>query len=240
MNCLKHERRKIVLLGDSITQRSFSIIDQGWGAGLADWYTRTADIINRGFSGYNSRWLRSMITDIIPENDNNIIISTIFLGANDAVDSKDQQYVPVDEYKENLQYIIEYLQKVNPNMIIIVITPPIVDNSKWNTRNIPNVTKYANAVREICNELKVSLCDLWIEPDIELKDLNDGLHFGTIANEKLLNRIKNIIRKDYPHLVPEDNANNQPNLSLHYPHFLQIAGKSNSESHELLQSWTWN
>ena len=215
---------------------------KGWGAGLADWYNRTADVVNRGYSGYNSRWLRSIITDIIPEDNNNhnIIISTLFLGANDAVDSNAQQYVPVDEYKDNLIYIIHHLKKINPNMIIIVITPPIVDNSKWNTRNISNVTKYANAVREICNELTVSLCDLWIEPGIELEDLNDGLHFGPIANEKLLNSIKNIIRKSYPKLVPEDIAVNTPNLSLHYPHFLEVAGKSQSEAHDILQNWKWS
>jgi len=241
--CLKNERRRILLIGDSITQRSFSIVDQGWGAGLADWYTRTADVINRGYSGYNSRWLRSMISDIVPEgdiNNNNIILTTIFLGANDAVDSNAQQYVPVDEYKDNLIYIIHHLKRINPNMIIIVITPPIVDNSKWNTRNISNVTKYANEVREICNELTLSLCDLWIEPGIELKDLNDGLHFGPKANKKLLNSIKNIIRKSYPKLVPEDIAANTPNLSLHYPHFLQVAGKSQTEAHDILQNWKWS
>ena len=201
--------------------------------------------------------MRSIITDILPENDNNnnnnnniiindnnnnnnIILSTLFLGANDAVDSNAQQHVPVDEYKENLIYIIKHLQKINPDMVIIIITPPIVDNSKWNTRNIDNVTKYANVVREISNEFSVSLCDLWINPAIELNDLNDGLHFGPIANEKVLNNIIDIITTKYPHILPEDTNNNTGSLSMHYPHFLEIAGKSPNESNEILKNWKWN
>ena len=86
----------------------------------------------------------------------------------------------------------------------------------------------------------MSICDLWIEPGIELEDLNDGLHFGPTANEKLLNSIKNIIRKSYPKLFHEDISVNTPNLSLHYPHFLHVAGKSQTEAHDILQNWKWS
>ena len=37
---------------------SIPIMPGGWGAGVADWYARRADVVNRGFSGYNTRWLR--------------------------------------------------------------------------------------------------------------------------------------------------------------------------------------
>lgn len=47
-------RPQILLIGDSITQYSFSV--GGWGARLADWYVRKADVVNRGLSGYNSSW----------------------------------------------------------------------------------------------------------------------------------------------------------------------------------------
>lgn len=56
-----HERRKVLLVGDSITQQSFSVTHGGWGAGLQDWYQRTADVYNRGFSGYNSRWIQQSL-----------------------------------------------------------------------------------------------------------------------------------------------------------------------------------
>lgn len=42
-----HSRKKILLLGDSITQQSFSPLHRGFGAGISDWYHRTADVVAR-------------------------------------------------------------------------------------------------------------------------------------------------------------------------------------------------
>lgn len=50
------QRIKIMLMGDSITQLSFSATLSGWGTYLADVYQRRADVYNRGFSGYNTDW----------------------------------------------------------------------------------------------------------------------------------------------------------------------------------------
>ena len=50
------ERPQFVLFGDSITQMAFASPD-GWAAKLADDYTARVDVFNRGFSGYNTRWL---------------------------------------------------------------------------------------------------------------------------------------------------------------------------------------
>ena len=47
-------RPELVLFGDSITQQSFQ--PGGWGARLADAYNRHADIVLRGYSGYNTAW----------------------------------------------------------------------------------------------------------------------------------------------------------------------------------------
>lgn len=46
---------QIILFGDSITQQSFSQ-ERGFafGAELSNQYVRKLDVINRGFSGYNT------------------------------------------------------------------------------------------------------------------------------------------------------------------------------------------
>lgn len=49
-------RPQIWLLGDSLTQQAAA--PEGWATALCSWYARKADVVNRGFSGYNSRWLR--------------------------------------------------------------------------------------------------------------------------------------------------------------------------------------
>lgn len=48
-------RPAILLFGDSLTERSMEP-EGGWGAALAFHYTQKADVISRGFGGYNTRW----------------------------------------------------------------------------------------------------------------------------------------------------------------------------------------
>ena len=61
-------RRPVVLVvGDSLVQRGFET--SGWVASLARAYARVADVVNRGYSGYNTRWVRELMThepDLFP------------------------------------------------------------------------------------------------------------------------------------------------------------------------------
>jgi lysophospholipase L1-like esterase len=77
-------RPQFVLFGDSITQKSFQV--GGWGAALTHAYQRKVDVVNRGFSGYNSRWALQLLDRIFPEDRaaGHILLATIFFGANDA------------------------------------------------------------------------------------------------------------------------------------------------------------
>lgn len=75
------KRPKILLLGDSLTQTSF----EGWGSGLAQRYQRRADVLNRGMSGYNTRWFLEYAKDNgIWEELGVVRLITIWFGANDA------------------------------------------------------------------------------------------------------------------------------------------------------------
>lgn len=76
-------RPQFVLFGDSITQKSFS--PGGWGAAVADAYQRKADVVNRGYSGYNSRWALHLLGRVFPaERAGDTALATVFFGANDA------------------------------------------------------------------------------------------------------------------------------------------------------------
>jgi hypothetical protein len=75
------QRPKILLLGDSLTQISFD----GWGGGLAHRYQRRADVLNRGMSGYNTRWYLQYGKDSeVWKEPGNVALATIWFGANDA------------------------------------------------------------------------------------------------------------------------------------------------------------
>ncbi|KAL9274762.1 GDSL esterase/lipase-like protein [Drosera capensis] len=123
-------RPQIILFGDSITEQSFRV-GGGWGAALSDNYSRMADVLNRGYGGYNTRWALFLLHHIFPLGSAKPpIAATIFFGANDAAlpgRSSERQYVPVDEYKENLRKIIQHLKDCSPTMLVILITPPPVD-----------------------------------------------------------------------------------------------------------------
>lgn len=102
---------KIILFGDSFTQRSFSTEGQ-WGAILADHFQRKCDVVARGFSGYNTRMCKAALPAIFGSLGKPIAAVVVFLGANDAnsKETNPQQHVPVTEYRENLWWIANFFE----------------------------------------------------------------------------------------------------------------------------------
>ena len=149
-----YRRNKIVLLGDSITQLSFSASLSGWGSYIADIYQRRSDVFNRGMSGYNTDWYlqylqteegqydvfgsMNMINngvqanehgDGVSESESDVKLVTIFFGANDASCPKlnPRHRVPVSRFKTNLKSLVQLCKENFGNQVrIIFITPPPV------------------------------------------------------------------------------------------------------------------
>ncbi|KAJ0603778.1 putative SGNH hydrolase-type esterase domain, SGNH hydrolase superfamily [Helianthus annuus] len=125
-------RPQFVLFGDSITELSFK--SGGWGASLTDTYSRKADILVRGYDGYTSRWALFLLHHIFPLTSSTPpVATTVFFGANDAALTgrySERQHVPLDEYKENLRKIVRHLKECSPTMLIVLITPPPIDE-EW-------------------------------------------------------------------------------------------------------------
>ena len=232
------ERISIALLGDSLTQMSFSPDDCGWGAGLADWYSRSANIYNQGYSGYNSRWIKSMLPNLFPKNSEtskNLDLVTLLLGSNDCNSEENGQHVPVGEYKANLISIIQYIFSLNTKVSVILIVPPPMKHeqipSLWGNRTA--VSKYVAAVEEIFNELKSVHHNLyfynpWVgEYAIDIEhDLADGLHFNSLGNKKIFLGLQRVITTQLPQLVPEN--------SIAYPDWSALSGLPLSKIEELL------
>ncbi|KAH0545533.1 hypothetical protein FGG08_000364 [Glutinoglossum americanum] len=130
---LKEGYPKIILFGDSLTERSFDVANKGFGATLQNYYARRADVVNRGFSGYNTRWLLPHFDTIVRQlqgaNSSPPLFFTIFLGANDAILPKFSQHVPLPEYEANLRYYVDILlaHPMTKGTKIILITPPPID-----------------------------------------------------------------------------------------------------------------
>ncbi|XP_024984494.1 GDSL esterase/lipase At5g45920 isoform X2 [Cynara cardunculus var. scolymus] len=200
-------RPKIYLFGDSITEESFS--DGGWGASLANHFARTADVVLRGYSGYNTRWAMKVMEKVFPAEMNvgggrSPLAVTVFYGANDAClpdRSSAFQHVPIDEYKQNLHAIVSHLKKRWPSTHVILITPPPIDevarllhSFDENPSNLPERTNeaagnYAKACVAVAGECRVPVVDLWTRmqqfPYWGKTYLRDGLHL-TLGGNKIV------------------------------------------------------
>lgn len=155
---------QIILLGDSITQGMTTTI-QAW---LQTRYIRRADIINRGFSGYTSSQVLTLLPQIIPSpypsNSPPIRLYIIFLGANDAFippPTPESPRVPLETFTFKIRELISYPTFTAQKTKIVLITPPPVDEYSLPHTGLTSerVARYADSVREIGKELKVPVVD---------------------------------------------------------------------------------
>lgn len=203
-------RPQFVLFGDSITEQSFR--QGGWGSALADRYCRKADVVLRGYGGYNTRWALLLLDKIFPlQSAKPPLVATVFFGANDAVllgRSSERQHVPLIEYKENLHRIIIHLKKCSDSMLVVLITPPPIDENGRrqyaratygeNAVELPERTNettgtYAKCCIEVATASGVPVIDLWSRMQETVgwqqKYLSDGLHLTPEGNALLFEEL---------------------------------------------------
>lgn len=119
-------RKRVLFFGDSITQHGWDTSIDGWVAAFAFHWYRRVDVLNRGYSGYNSRWYEfdsfslqftssprglSLVDQMVISEQPDFI--TVFFGANDAVDERVLQHVPLSEYESNIRKIVSRIKAVS-------------------------------------------------------------------------------------------------------------------------------
>lgn len=235
------------MFGDSITEQSFR--SGGWGAALADTYSRKADILNRGYGGYNTRWALFLLHHIFPLGSADPpAVTTVFFGANDAAlpgRASERQHVPVDEYKENLRKIVQHLKECSSTMLIVLITPPPVDEegrfeyarslygakamtSPERTNEVAGI--YAGRCVELAKELNVPSIDLWSQMQQtegwQKRFLSDGLHLTVEGNTFVYQEVVRVLQQawhsasempyDFPHHSAIDSENLEKSFQKHH------------------------
>ncbi|KAF0342418.1 SGNH hydrolase [Gigaspora margarita] len=218
---------QIVLFGDSITQYGHDPENNGWGAALQSSCVRKFEVLNRGFSGYNTEWAKLLLPQLLPKNYSpsnfpKIILLTIFFGANDAAIESSIQHVNIDKYKENLIYMVNLIKNptspyYNPETKILLITPPPMDENSWEktcaskgdemNRKADITKKYAEVCVETALELNVPVVNLWkiINDHVTVKDyLSDGLHLNSLGNKTLFISVMDVIKSSWPDIAPEN------------------------------------
>lgn len=175
---------QFLLLGDSITQQSFTpSLPFSFGAALSSAYVRKLDVVNRGLSGYNTSQALSLLPRLLPHpSQARLRFLIIFFGANDArlpdiPNAGPDQSVPLKRYKANLVAILRHAAvRAHPNVRILLITPPPIDERRLHLsdrtkypslpkdmlrRTAENTARYARAVVEVGREQGVTVVDLW-------------------------------------------------------------------------------
>ncbi|KAH9624560.1 hypothetical protein KSS87_000714 [Heliosperma pusillum] len=239
-------RPQIILFGDSITQQSFNL--NGWGSSLADNFSRKADVLNRGYGGYTTRWALFLLHHIFPLGSATPPVGvTIFFGANDAAlpgRNSDRQHTPMEEYKENLRKMVHHLKECSPSMVVVLITPPPIDEEgrmeyarslygeKAMTqpeRTNETTGEYAMLCVSLAKELGVPHVNLWSKMQEtegwQKKYLRDGLHLTAEGNEVVYQEVLQVFNQaglsssvmpfDFPHHSKIDPKNPEKAFSTH-------------------------
>lgn len=210
------KRRRVVFFGDSITQHGFNTEISGWVAMLAHWWSRRVDVINRGYSGYNSRWALQIVDKVVPSQRPDLVF--VFFGANDAVDRSVLQHVPLDEFKRNMAAIVAALRAGAPDAALVLITPPPVweeqlqffNSNKGKPllldRSNERTQQYAQAVQALGQQAGLPVVDAWTVLEgptaRRAQYLSDGLHLSAQGCAALFAEIKEVLLQSAPQWNP--------------------------------------
>ncbi|KAF6844962.1 GDSL-like Lipase/Acylhydrolase [Colletotrichum musicola] len=172
---------QIVLFGDSLFQGSavvYKDLDFSFQAELQCHVMRRYDVVNRGFSGWNTANALEYLPEIFlppSKSGSQLKYILVLLGANDAVQPMETttQHVPLEEYKKNLIKIVTHPNIAAHKPKILLVTPPPIDEIRitkldldWGhpkpTRTAKISAAYTQAARDVAAEVPgVTLIDLW-------------------------------------------------------------------------------
>jgi lysophospholipase L1-like esterase len=207
--------KKLVLIGDSITQMASNPAMFGWSAFLQDKYIRRLELENKGLSGYNSKWYKCLIgptLQSICEGKKEIELTVLMLGSNDCVDLVAEpdsiQAVSLDEYSLNMEEMCKVIGRYSNKTILV--TPPPTDRT---CRPFEHVKEYKSAVLDLGIRCSIPVFDTWplflgkeCNFDKQVLDLllSDGLHFSYEGNKLFGEGIFEFILKTWPEMEPEN------------------------------------
>ncbi|KAI1396172.1 SGNH hydrolase [Hypoxylon fuscum] len=173
---------QIVLFGDSLFQGASEVQDGfSFQGALQSYCMRYLDVINRGFSGYNTKNAVELLPQIfLPPSPSNPKIEylLVLLGANDAClpIPTNTQGVPIDEYKENLVKIITHDHIKAHNAKILLVTPPPVDEIRITALDLamghPQATRQAAVSAAYSETARKVAADI---PGVEIIDLHKAI-----------------------------------------------------------------
>ncbi|RLN98478.1 hypothetical protein BBJ28_00006547 [Nothophytophthora sp. Chile5] len=220
----KARRPTLLLLGDSITQDGTNPLIGGWICLLQHRYNRSADVVPRGFCGYNTKYF---VQHVLPGLKRDLaswlavptLIVTLWLGANDSALLSGHEgvlHVPLDEYRTNLREIVGAIREKAPTASILLITPPAINDpvrldlspiGKLDRSNAESA-EYGRVCIEEAATLGVSVLNMHqvfnaLPAQERAACQHDGLHLTTKGNALVADEVGAAIEREFPALMKQ-------------------------------------
>ncbi|GMF45229.1 unnamed protein product [Phytophthora fragariaefolia] len=247
-------RPSLLLAGDSLTEKGTNPKINGWVTLLQNEYTRSANVVPRGLSGYNTRWYLKYAMPVIQgeimSGAYSPALITLWLGANDAAlpnGCNSEQHIPIEMYRDNLIRIVRQFQVMAPDARILLITPPHVDDMARHRRAMKNegdkegvvdrTNEMAGNYAEVCvataHKLGLPVVDLYTYfndmPKWRRNNLlEDGLHLNRRGNKLMFDQLLDKIKAEFPDVVRKLERWQLPNFGRLVESDPWVPDKSNS------------
>ncbi|KAI4383963.1 hypothetical protein MLD38_009740 [Melastoma candidum] len=204
-------RPRFVLFGSSIVQLSYA--NGGWGAILSDIYSRKADILLRGYYGWNSRRAVQVLHKVFPKDaveQPSLVI--VYFGGNDSMGPNKSglgPHVPLQEYVEHMRKIGEHIKSLSESTRIIFLTCPPVNEERvrQNTSGVFSEIirtnelcgSYAEACMDLCSEIGVKAINLFTaiqkRPNWMNTCFTDGVHLSAEGSKVVVEEILKVLKE---------------------------------------------
>jgi lysophospholipase L1-like esterase len=195
--------KRICIFGDSIVRGGIDKEKGGWANRLRLFLESKDDDVrtyNLGVSGNNSNDLIKRFNIEAEAREPGIIIFAI--GTNDAAYAKSKKgnYVPIENFKENLEILKQRAEKLTLKIIFIGLTKadeektlPIPWHKDFYHKN-KNIREYDRAIKYFCEKNNLPFIEMFDLLDND--DLADGLHPNSAGHEKIFQRVKDFLIKN--------------------------------------------
>ncbi|KQK15473.1 GDSL esterase/lipase CPRD49 isoform X2 [Brachypodium distachyon] len=175
-------------------------------------FTTMADIILRGYIGWNSRRALQVIEKVFPKDSEvqpSLVI--VYFGGNDSIAEHSSglgPHVPLEEYTENMRKIAKHLKSLSDKTRVIFLScAPINEETlrKTMSTELSEVIRtneacrlYSEACISVCKEMDIKMVDLWNA--IQKRDdwattcFTDGVHFSEEGSNIVVEQILRVLK----------------------------------------------